>query len=385
MEDFIIELIERRDPGIVNSIPNYIQGHMAQYGRNASFERDRVAQAVADRAPNNREIISIIETSDGEFAPQVASCRLDPCPERVTPMTVVPVRYTLYFWNPPVLTPEQEVSAGRHIVMTGGPEAWKKKAPHMPEMERARVEAYATTKRTVPQLILAVAVLLGFLAIIVAAGPRLWIPLGVVCVTVLPLSLYTLATARKRYHSWIDKVIAAYLDDAEKAARAAAEVEWSAGTQAVDGPRPESRVRGSILIRPGQRSIITLTERADASTFIHEMAHDWLEQLRRYAAHPLAPPQLRADWQTVKLWLGGEADIHNVRTPGAKIVAERQHEKFARGWEQYMREGNAASPQLAETFAKYKQWLTEIYPTEESLDVKLTPEIRGVFDRMLSI
>ena len=157
-------------------------------------------------------------------------------------MTVVPVRYTLYFWNPPILTPEQEVSAGRHIVMTGGAEAWKKKAPYMPEIERARVKAYARTKRTVPQLILAVAVLLGFLAFIVAAGPRLWIPVGVVCVTVPPLSLYTLATARKRYRSWIDKVVAAYLHDADKTALAE-EVKRSAGTQAMGGSNGSSEGR----------------------------------------------------------------------------------------------------------------------------------------------
>lgn len=68
MEDFIIELIERRDPGIVNSIPNYIQGHMAQYGRNASFERDRVAQAVADRAPDSHlkwQVVDLIRAQNG--------------------------------------------------------------------------------------------------------------------------------------------------------------------------------------------------------------------------------------------------------------------------------------------------------------------------------
>lgn len=114
------------------------------------------------------------------------------------------------------------------------------------------------------------------------------------------------------------------------------------------------------------------------------MGHDWLEQLRRNAAHPLAPAQLRADWKTVKLWLGGEADILSAKTPLEKIDAERQHEQFARGWEQYMREGNAPSPRLAETFAKYQRWLTEIYPSDESLNAKLTPEVRAVFARMLS-
>ena len=128
------------------------------------------------------------------------------------------IRYALYFWNPPILTPEQEVEAGRQIVMTGGPEAWKKKAPYLRDRERARAEADASSERTVLQMILVVIVLLGFLAIaVVIAGPRPWVPLGVVCVTVLPLSLYTLVTARRRYHTWVDKVVDAYLDDVEKA------------------------------------------------------------------------------------------------------------------------------------------------------------------------
>jgi len=232
--------------------------------------------------------------------------------------------------------------------------------------------------------VLAVVILLGFLAVAMFAGPRLWVPMGIVCATVLPLSLYTLVTARKRYYDWVDRGVAAYLDHVEKATRDTGETNGSTATRVAGGPRSESSVRGSILIWPGERSIITLTENADASTIVHEEAHDWLEQLRRDALHPVAPAQLRADWETVKLWLGGEADILSAKTPLERIDAERQHEKFARGWEQYMREGNAPPPRLAETFANYQRWLTEIYPSEESLDVKLSPEIRAVFARMLS-
>jgi hypothetical protein len=50
MENFIIELIQKGDPTVLTRIPNYIQQHMVQYGRNASMERDRVAQSVADGA-----------------------------------------------------------------------------------------------------------------------------------------------------------------------------------------------------------------------------------------------------------------------------------------------------------------------------------------------
>ena len=48
MEDFIVELIERGDPSNLERIPHYIQEHMARHGPNASFERDRVALAVAN-------------------------------------------------------------------------------------------------------------------------------------------------------------------------------------------------------------------------------------------------------------------------------------------------------------------------------------------------
>jgi len=67
MEDFIIDLIERSDPGILSRLPNYIQEHMAQHRRNPSFERDRLAQAVADRAPDSRlkwQVVDLIRAQN---------------------------------------------------------------------------------------------------------------------------------------------------------------------------------------------------------------------------------------------------------------------------------------------------------------------------------
>ena len=48
-------------------------------------------------------------------------------------------------------------------------------------------------------------------------------------------------------------------------------------------------------------------------------------------------------------------------------------------------EGNAPSGALASVLAKYKQWLTEIYHTVNSLNSPITDDIRRVFDRMLAI
>ena len=91
--------------------------------------------------------------------------------------------------------------------------------------------------------------------------------------------------------------------------------------------------------------------------------------------HPDAPPDIKDDWQTVKDWLGVQ-DRNDIRT--------RQHEKFARGFEQYVREGVAPSPGLARTFSRIKQWMTAIYQTLKGLGKPINDDIRQVFDRLLA-
>lgn len=62
---------------------------------------------------------------------------------------------------------------------------------------------------------------------------------------------------------------------------------------------------GSTVLRDGQATI-NLFGRADASTFIHETGHQWLDEMVRDAGHDLAPPDLKADAATVRRWLGAE-------------------------------------------------------------------------------
>jgi hypothetical protein len=60
------------------------------------------------------------------------------------------------------------------------------------------------------------------------------------------------------------------------------------------------------------------------------------------------------------------------------------HEQFARGFEAYLFEGNAPSAELNGIFARFRRWLMAIYRQVRALNVELSPEIRGVFDRMLA-
>jgi hypothetical protein len=134
------------------------------------------------------------------------------------------------------------------------------------------------------------------------------------------------------------------------------------------------RRAGSIRIGEGHK-VITLFKDADASTFIHETGHQFLEDLLADAEHPLAPADLKADAQTVREWLG---------VKDGEAIKTRQHEKFARGFERYMMEGVAPSKALARVFAQFRDWLTRIYQTVKNLKAPINDDIRSVFDRMLS-
>lgn len=125
----------------------------------------------------------------------------------------------------------------------------------------------------------------------------------------------------------------------------------------------------------GRTTIINLFQQADLSTFLHESAHYFLEVEAALAADPAAPQQMREDMAAIREYLGAEE--------GQPFTVE-QHETWARSFEAYMMEGKAPSLALADVFARARAWLTRIYRSIAGLDVKLTPQIREVMDRMLA-
>ena len=136
--------------------------------------------------------------------------------------------------------------------------------------------------------------------------------------------------------------------------------------------------RGFIRFGPAGEVEIGLLEKANLSTFLHETGHAWLEELRADAALEGASEQLRDDWKTVSEYLG-IADL----APRAAIPTE-SHETFARSVEAYLMEGKAPSAELASTFTRFKAWLVQVYREISRLGVKLTPEVRGVLDRLVA-
>lgn len=137
--------------------------------------------------------------------------------------------------------------------------------------------------------------------------------------------------------------------------------------------------RGSIILPRGGltegETVINLFESADLSTFLHESGHFFLEAFTALATSPDAPQAMREDLAVIHKFLGVE--------DGAALQVE-QHEKWARGFEAYLMEGKAPSLALASAFARFKAWLSRIYRAVRNLDVKLSPEVREVMDRMLA-
>lgn len=144
------------------------------------------------------------------------------------------------------------------------------------------------------------------------------------------------------------------------------------------GPRGQIRV-GDVTQDP---TVITLLQRADLSTFLHESGHFFLEVLMHVAAQPDAPQRVVDDMNAFLKWTG----VESMGQWSKMTINEKRphHERFARGVEAFLYEGNAPSLELKSLFQRFRGWLLTVYRSLTQLNVELTPEIRGVFNRMLA-
>lgn len=129
--------------------------------------------------------------------------------------------------------------------------------------------------------------------------------------------------------------------------------------------------------RAGMKRIfnIVLDKNADLSTFLHESGHVFLELMGDLAERPDAPAKLREDYAQTLKWLGVEKRSE---------ISEDHHEKWARTFEAYLREGQTPSAKLRLAFERFRLWLKVIYKSITSLRADLNPDIKGVFDRLLA-
>ena len=140
-----------------------------------------------------------------------------------------------------------------------------------------------------------------------------------------------------------------------------------------------------------EHNLIALLKNADASTFVHELGHFFLETNTRIARDLTAKPaenlteqerQFLSDVQTTLDWFG----VKDLAAWDAMSLDEQRenHEKWARGFEAYLYEGKAPSEELRGVFRRFRSWLKQVYQSLKNLNVELTDEVRSVFDRMFA-
>ena len=137
-------------------------------------------------------------------------------------------------------------------------------------------------------------------------------------------------------------------------------------------------IRGQIEPTANGKWLISVFKgKKNLSTVIHETGHFFLENLRDAAVLETAPDWVKNDWAAIKGELGIKDD---------GFIEREAHEKFARQFEAYAREGKAPRPELQSAFNQFRAWLTAIYRSVRRLlgDTELSADVRAVFDRLLA-
>lgn len=135
--------------------------------------------------------------------------------------------------------------------------------------------------------------------------------------------------------------------------------------------------KGSMEILEGGKVLIRGFANSDVSTGVHELAH-----VARHFLFDINIPEAKrlgitnADIKVAETWSGVKNGVWETK----------HEEKFARGFERYMRDGNAPTDGLKRIFAKFEQWLNDIYKvlTDSAIDIEISPEMREVFDKLVT-
>lgn len=166
-----------------------------------------------------------------------------------------------------------------------------------------------------------------------------------------------------RYKGAIDGECAVVFDDAAIEMRNAIEKAKADGTGVVKLPDGRFEVKGSY--DPKKRKI-TLTPKADISTFAHEHSHWYLDMLMKVLGKEDIDPDLReAGEALLRSW-----DIKSVEDWNALgVEGQRKYqERFAAWTEVYLSKGKSPVKGLEGLFERFGQWIVDLYKKALGLD-----------------
>jgi hypothetical protein len=176
------------------------------------------------------------------------------------------------------------------------------------------------------------------------------------------------------------------------------------------------QLKGQTAFKTTGEKVISLFKAADQSTFMHEMAHIYLHDMLALAELPNAPKQLLDDVATINRWAAWndtqfvkeykgtamESEFKklneqmktavakgSVEIEGKTMTLEQMQrlwmqERFARGFENYLKSGEAPTEATRSIFRRFKQWLTKIYRAFSQIGGAPSKEVKAVMDRMIA-
>lgn len=176
------------------------------------------------------------------------------------------------------------------------------------------------------------------------------------------------------------------------------------------------QLKGQTAFKATGEKLISLFKTADQSTFLHEMAHVYYHDMLELAKLPNAPKQLLDDVATIEKWAKWDEQQFDkeykgtalerefkklneqmkeasqkgfVEIDGRKMNFEQMQklwmqERFARGFENYLKEGKAPTESVRSVFRRFKQWLTQIYRAFSQIGGAPSKEVKAVMDRMVA-
>lgn len=176
------------------------------------------------------------------------------------------------------------------------------------------------------------------------------------------------------------------------------------------------QLKGQTAFKTTGEKVISLFKAADQSTFMHEMAHIYLHDMLALAELPNAPKQLLNDVATINRWAAWndtqfakeykgtamESEFKklneqmktavakgSVEIEGKTMTLEQMQrlwmqERFARGFENYLKSGEAPTEATRSIFRRFKQWLTKIYRAFSQIGGAPSKEVKAVMDRMIA-
>lgn len=176
------------------------------------------------------------------------------------------------------------------------------------------------------------------------------------------------------------------------------------------------KIKGQTAFKTTGEKVISLFKAADQSTFMHEMAHIYLHDMLALAELPNAPKQLLDDVATINQWAAWndtqfvkeykgtamESEFKklneqmktavaqgSVEIEGKTMTLEQMQrlwmqERFARGFENYLKSGEAPTEATRSISRRFKQWLTKIYRAFSQIGGAPSKEVKAVMDRMIA-